>query len=129
MISTRAHEAVVQAYERTVAVLREQLSAMQKQLDASIAREADARQQSVQFAGAAAFPQTRLAPAPRVVERSPAARHAEAMGATPWDELPIGHPDGTFKSLDDAALLSEDETAGLRKALGIPEEGDDGRSQ
>jgi len=114
--SKRAHQAVIDAYERTVAVLREQLSAMQKQLDASLTREAAAREDAVRVASAAAFP--------RYPEPAPPIRHSAVQqrrateNADAFAEVPFSDPSGTFRSIDEAALLTEDETAALRAALG-----------
>lgn len=104
---------VAAAYERTIAILHEQLSSLQRQLDLSIAREAEARRDHAQMAAAVAFP-----PPPRFPSReTPRPRTPLPRHATPWDELPLGDPAGSFTA-DEASLLTADETAALQRALG-----------
>lgn len=105
---------VAAAYERTIAILHEQLSSLQRQLDLSIAREAEARRDHAQMAAAVAFP-----PPPRFSSReTPRVRTPIPRNSTPWEELPLGDPNGSFGSADEASLLNEDETAALQRALG-----------
>lgn len=103
LLTKTAHTAVCAAYERTIAVLREQLSDMQKKLDASLSRESAAREESVRIASAAAFPPPMRQPEPALAP--PPRRHAGAI-PTPWDELPYGDPAGTYNTADEAALLA-----------------------
>lgn len=111
--SKRAHAAVTAAYERTIAILHEQLSALQRQLELSLAREAEARRDHAQMAAAVAFP-----PPPRFPARETPVRRSIPSSATPWDEVGFDDPRAAFRTPEEASLLSEEEAAGLKRALG-----------
>lgn len=114
--SRRAHAATIAAYERTIAILHEQLRDTRKQLDASLTREAAAREDAVRVATAAAFPRY---PDPPAAVRPPAVRQRSAMERTDlFAEVPWEDPSGSFRSVEEASLLTTDEATALQRALG-----------
>lgn len=102
---------VVAAYERTVAILHEQLADCRKERDAAIAREQDAHAQLMQIVTAQAFaPHTSAPPIGNSVRNM--RRGAEE--SDPFREVPFGDPMASFKTEGEASLMSDE----LLRALG-----------
>lgn len=100
------HVSAIQEYERILAILREEISDLRRDRDSQLSRADSAADLLLQHLGMRAIS---LAGKAEEVERTE--RHARAVQTLsalpdPTEELPLGHPNGMFKSAADAAIFA-----------------------
>lgn len=111
MLHTRCDQALLAArsdFERTLAILREEVSSLTRSLERANRRNDDL---SLELARSLVVQPT-LTPAPPSIVRKPTARDPISGLGNLLDDVPLGDPAGLFESAAAASLMSAEEDDG-----------------